>query len=1090
MTQTLRSLNSDAKVDSMFSFYPVPQSSSFSSLNPCNRDPNADEFKYPPDCNESDIGVLQVDGMGDITDYICLLADHGEIPRSFPAHLSAVFAHFIKSIISPYNDPLISRERKDDIIKQLLASARLFQDIPPGARFGATLRSRINIVNKRREANHGRLNIEVFNFEGLSFEGNRSPPRLSDNVEDDEGMDLGIGDYENLRKRVIALVSTGSISKAAAAIEEEGKKKKLEDPLGKMQALYPPKMNSDPIPSLPIDAPDLNFPAYFLPKFLRKRAMDNAGPGPSGMTARHLTCLLKFPVLSSILHNIINDIANARIACPSLRLALTSGIAHGHMEMREDGSEKLRVLAPQEILYRLAADYTLHAAGKFFDEYFLPIQYSIGASGGSERAAIELQLAFERSRNNVLEKNDVKNAFGCIHRPKMFENLFALKQFKSTWRLSYMTYGATNCVVVKLPDGAYGTIMVERGGLQGDPLYPFLYCLTVQPAYLEALSVADDRVCGKAVMDDFQVVGLQPDTTKVIERYGQLLVPLGLSLAPNKSKLVSHNPSALLAESSSSSQSLPSPLPLYSFSSSSHEPLDFQQPLEPMHMTSASFSSSSLSSSSLLIDSHRPSDLLSMSSPSSSSLSLLVPSALSSSSAAMPQSTLLHSQDGVNQLGTRFGPRSAMDSQWMDGKVDSVIRLIDLIKNIHLPRQVALLLLRFCVISKLIYVMRTMPPDSISSSLIRLDYAVLNGFCEIFDIDPANLTQEDMIQLSLPVKRGGFGLPRCEHLAPICFVSAMHNVVVASDGQPDQRMYMQPQYDKFVRELKTFGLDVPDPGDHTTDKLQHSLTDQLMAKKYDDLFESVSDMGKARLMSLSQKYTGSVLTSIPKASVFRLTDREMTDYVHLRLGKGLSFSEVRDSCGACGERFGSTGEEKFLHALCCAKMKRTTQLLRHNSVQNQIASAVKDIAYHVTNAPRFDGNIPDMEIYFKDNITPLLVEVSITHPASATNISKHHSHLYPLASSKNREREKILKYQRFDQSVCPAVMESFGAVGPEFSKFVQLITRKICDGDPGKTYRHVFNDIISTLQFSLQKGNSACISKCLFGSFRPHKIES
>jgi hypothetical protein len=1046
-----------------------------------------DESKYIPPEGVPSGADAGMKGRADISDYLCILADHGEIPRSFPAHLSVVFANFVKTIISSYNELLTSREQKDEIIKQLLASVRILQDLPPGARFGATLRSRINILNKRRGANNGQLRMEDYSFEGLFLEGNKSPPRLvgDDNVEE---MDYsGSGDDDNLRKRIVALVSSGSISRAATAIEQDGKNNLLDDPVTQMQALYPPSMNSEPIPPLPDDAPDSNLPSYYLPKFLRKRSTDNAGAGPSGMTARHLVGLLKYPILSSILHSIINDIANGRVACLSLRLALTSGLAHGHMESREDGSDKLRTIAPQEILYRLAADYVLHASSKSFDDYFLPVQCAIGASGGSERAAIELQLAFERSKDNVLEKNDVKNAFGSIHRPKMFQTLFAMKQFKSIWRLSHMTYGAPNCVVVGLPDGSFATIPVERGGLQGDPIYPFLYCLTVQPAYLEALSVAGDRVVGKAVMDDFQVVGLQHDTKNVIARYGELIGPLGLSLAPNKSKIVLH-------------PALPESL--------SQIPFQSQPPLaHPMHPTSTS--SSSLLLSSPPFAPQRPSSFSPTSSPFSSSVPLSFPPLsdqmpslpqhrISDQSVqpAMPPSSLFSDtlgQDGVNQLGTRFGPRSPMDVQWMDKMVDSVIHLIERIISIHLPRQVALLILRFCVISKLIYIMRTMPPDIISPALIRLDQAVLKGFCEMFDIEPENMSHEHLIQLALPVKRGGFGLPRCEHLAPICFVSAMHNVAMASDGQPNQPLYMQSQYDKFVRELKFCGLEVPDPRDNSAEKLQHQLTDQLMAKKYDELFELVSDMGKARLMSLSQKHTGSVLTSIPKAAVFRLTDREMTDYVHLRLGKSLSqshFPDVRDSCGACGEQFKNSDEEKFLHALCCTKMKRTTQLLRHNSVQNQIASSVKDISYHVTNAPRFDGNIPDMEIYFTDNHIPLLVEVSITHPASPTNISKFHSHLYPLASSKNREREKISKYQRFGQTVCPAVMESYGAIGPEFTKFVQLITRKICEGDPSKTYRHVFNDIISTLQFSLQKGNSACISKCLFGSFRPHKIEA
>ena len=47
-----------------------------------------------------------------------------------------------------------------------------------------------------------------------------------DNQMDDEDTDLGIGYDENLCKRVMTLVSSGSISKAAAAIEEEGNKKR------------------------------------------------------------------------------------------------------------------------------------------------------------------------------------------------------------------------------------------------------------------------------------------------------------------------------------------------------------------------------------------------------------------------------------------------------------------------------------------------------------------------------------------------------------------------------------------------------------------------------------------------------------------------------------------------------------------------------------------------------------------------------------------------------------------------------------------------------------------------------------------------
>jgi hypothetical protein len=925
----------------------------------------------------------------DLTNFIETLADHGRLMRSIPSHAFPSFSNFIHNIISPYTDPTTTRSRKDQIIKDFLFSMRIWRNIDHGQKLAATIRKRIQIVETRRLANAGVITLDTYDFEGLPFESVPDDRQaVKENGED-------VDEFQKAMRKVIASVKSGSISRAAETIESFGITKELKDPIARISELYPRALNADPIPLLPDHAPDRNFPAFLLRKYVRIRARDNSGPGISGMSARIISGLVDYPELYDIIHQMINDIANGRIRCPYLRFALCSGKCHYNLT-EEENKEKLRSLAPQEILYRLAFDYAAHYSKKKFNEFFCPLQFSMGAPGGAERASMLLQTVFESNHSYVLDKNDIRNAFGSVHRPKMFEILFSHPEFDSLWRLSHLAYSLPNGIVIQLKDGSFQTILADRGGLQGDPLYPFLFCLSTHEIMQKALSKAENYVLGVAVMDDFQTVGLAEDTEKVKRAYGEGLASIGLAFNPTKNKRVAHPDSPCLVADSTS-------IPSDSFFTS-----------------------------------------------------------------------------GIKQLGSRFGPRSRLDEEWVFREVRKVEKILDFISNPSLPKQVALLILRFCVISRVSYLMRTIPPTISRGPLQWLDDQILQCFCKIGEFKPGSLSPEQVAQIHVPIKQGGFGLPRLVELAPIAFVSSAYHVMESMNAIPVQVSDMISEYDAAVRELKDMDVHIPEAMDQAPIKLQHHLSEQYYNNVLDRLFNAASPVSKARWLSLSAKHSGAVLHAIPKAYAFTMTDREMKDFIHVRLGLGFSQEDgAKDACSACGHIFRDELSH-IEHALTCQKMKKTTQLFRHNAIENQVAKSLKDVAFFVAHAPKIDDAQPDLEFCFREEERPTLLEVSVTHPSTASNLSKNHSDIYPRSAAKSREREKTSKYRHLERSVIPIVVETYGAFGPQFTEFLKLIARK--KSTSSKSYNSIFNDLTSSIQCALQRGNSTCISRCVFGA--------
>ena len=79
---------------------------------------------------------------------------------------------------------------------------------------------------------------------------------------------------------------------------------------------------------------------------------------------------------------------------------------------------------------------------------FEPIQLGVGAPGGSERAVHDIQAALDQSKESILLKCDLKNAFNERSRSQILSELFRHENLRPVWRLAHWAYKSPSSLLV------------------------------------------------------------------------------------------------------------------------------------------------------------------------------------------------------------------------------------------------------------------------------------------------------------------------------------------------------------------------------------------------------------------------------------------------------------------------------------------------------------------------------------------------------------------------------------------------------------------------------------------------------------------
>ena len=222
---------------------------------------------------------------------------------------------------------------------------------------------------------------------------------------------------------------------------------------------------------------------------------------------------------------------------------------------------------------------------------------------------------------------------------------------------------------------------------------------------------------------------------------------------------------------------------------------------------------------------------------------------------------------------------------------------------------------------------------------------------------------------------------------------------------------------------------------------------------------SSSHLQQKRFQTKSQSVFETLLRQSSPEDIIRLSLRILPQQIPgcwvsniefgtaIRLRLGLPLGIPLPPICACGENSDKQGS----HFLKCKLGGEW--ISRHNMIVHVVATIAKASGFLIqqelplsiitlrsSNPP--PPGIMDQVVTSGDFNTNILANVTITHPFPASTSRITPSMLHPVHFTRLKQSHKINKYQNtarlLGASISPLAMETYGAVGPSFQKFLHL----------------------------------------------------
>ena len=258
-------------------------------------------------------------------------------------------------------------------------------------------------------------------------------------------------------------------------------------------------------------------------------------------------------------------------------------------------------------------------------------------------------------------------------------------------------------------------------------------------------------------------------------------------------------------------------------------------------------------------------------------------------------------------LGAPVGDDRAGISEWLHEQVEKHSQFFKLLLRQDMPVQVALLLLRLCMIPCMGYLARVVSPRILDPYATAFDTTVTQTASTKLGL-PSSLNNVALIPLSLPIRLGGFGLRSVRMVSPAAYYASLARAA-------PYILKFVPNPDRLIRgELKAAVVDdlnschqalysmiqkiskelvPPKPLDlwstygqgTVSRRLQKALTaliDDGVAAHYGGARKTRPD--KQRMTSCSATNAGAWIMAVPRTPVVTLTDSDYRYAARHRLG--------------------------------------------------------------------------------------------------------------------------------------------------------------------------------------------------------------
>ena len=471
--------------------------------------------------------------------------------------------------------------------------------------------------------------------------------------------------------------------------------------------------------------------------------------------------------------------------------------------------------------------------------------------------------------------------------------------------------------------------------------------------------------------------------------------------------------------------------------------------------------------------------------------------------------------DATMLLGAPIGWDANKMKQLLAESYKDMLPVFDQLLHPALRTQEAMSILRICTVPTLGYLLRVIQPDLLRDVAANFDRKVLETAQKRMEL-PSALSADQIQQLQLKLRHGGFGLASSVDTSPIAYSAAfLGSVELLSEptvlgtkslqhGTAFRKGITQaisrsrdlvkhnakaidclPPQSQLAGDKPTVFNLVSGAG-HMPVKIQRTLSQAADSQRRNVLISRSNNdkVTKARLLSCAAEHASAWLTAVPSESATRMSDRQYSMMARMRLGLPPTDDEI-DDC-VCNTKNGKKGADS-LHQLSCNKARKLEVNLRHDMVKTILNRWARRVGCASVLEPQsISGSQQRGDLFIT---TPqgksFLVDVTIVQPACPTWLKRGSSKSQlsaanAAAKDKHHEYDEIAK--QMGAKFVPIAAEVFGAINTEaIDLFKQLASFATVDTCPWSR-TEALNSLISSLAIAIQVGNTRIIDRVNFNN--------
>jgi hypothetical protein len=419
-----------------------------------------------------------------------------------------------------------------------------------------------------------------------------------------------------------------------------------------------------------------------------------------------------------------------------------------------------------------------------------------------------------------------------------------------------------------------------------------------------------------------------------------------------------------------------------------------------------------------------------------------------------PEAITRTANSGVKFLGVGAGSVDFVN-KFAHKKVESIGKLLEAAKNLEDP-QMELLLLRSCIgLPKFAFLLRMCPPEQISLAISSLDGQISSFLCHILNLP--DMTDSTRFEISLPISKGGLGIPIVSHMSPIQYMAARRNYVL-SLSIVDLTSCANKLNDRIQKWNKDLELEnqVLIPSYMALPSHPQAYMSDCWYKHIKKEVE-INNFGNQSYRILSNFNNPAKWTVAPPISSLGLVMEPAAFRSALRFRLGLKIHGISNKCNFCS----STVVDCFgWHDSRCKPFWHTI----HNVVRDKLFLLMKSANFDVKKevANLFDNGTverPADILFASPSGQSICLDVSCVSFNVPDGFDKRNS-------------EKLKKYGKqcedknlYMQSLA---FNNLGELSDEFIHFLKMVSRGIADGS-SESSKFSTNFSIQQIQFCIMK---------------------